>query len=138
MHWLTEAAGKAGLKAAATLTLPKGTSAADAWEVVARALGITPSELAAKAAEGRGLKVANLEGAASNAMRLVPERLARRFGAFPLRDDDRQLFVASYDPDNYEADQQLGFASGRRVVFELAPPHAVLQAINIGYANDKS
>ncbi len=138
MHWLTDAAAKAGLKAATTLLLPAGTSAADAWEVVARALGLTPSELAGKVADARRMKLARLSTADSKAMRLVPEKLARKFGVFPVRDDDRQVIVATYDPDNYEADQQISFASGRRVVFELAPPHAVIQAINVGYAQDKS
>jgi type IV pilus assembly protein PilB len=138
MHWLTDAAGKAGLKGAATLPLPPGTSSADAWEIVSRALGITPSELTGKVADARRLKVANISAADAKATRLVPEKLARKFGVFPLREDDHTLAVASYDPDNFEADQQLAFAAGRRIVFELSPPHAVLQAINIGYASDKS
>jgi type II secretory ATPase GspE/PulE/Tfp pilus assembly ATPase PilB-like protein/CheY-like chemotaxis protein len=138
MHWLTDAAAKAGLRAAANLPVPKGTSAADAWEIVARALGVTPTDLATKVAEVRRMKVATLGEADANALRLVPEKLARKFGVYPIREDDRQLFVASSDPDNFEADQQLAFASGRRVMFELSPPHAVAQAINVGYSNDKS
>jgi type IV pilus assembly protein PilB len=138
MHWLTDAAAKAGLKGAATLPVPPGTSSTDAWEIVARALGTTPSELAGKVAEARRMKLAQLSTADPKAIRLIPEKLARRFGAFPMREDDRQIFVATYDPDNYEADQQIGFASGRRVVFELAPPHSVTQAINVGYSSDKS
>jgi type IV pilus assembly protein PilB len=138
MHWLTDAAAKAGLKGAATLPVPPGTTAADAWEVVSRALGLTPTELASKVADARRLKVAQISAADGKATRLIPEKLARRFGVFPMREDDRQIVVASYDPDNFEADQQIGFASGRRVVFELAPPHAVIQAINVGYSNDKS
>src|SRR5690348_15234607 len=138
MHWLTDAATKAGLKGAATLVVPSGTSASDSWEVVARALGVTPSELAVKIAPTLHLKVARIDAADPKATRLVPEKLARKFGVFPVSEDDRQMVVAAHDPHNYDAEQQLAFASGRRVVFELAPPHAVVQAINVGYANDKS
>src|SRR5256885_1282035 len=138
MHWLSDAAAKAGMKGAAMLIVPQGTTATDVWEVVARALGVTPSELAIKVAEVLRMKVARIDAADPKAGRLIPERLARKFGVFPLSEDDRQLVVAAHDPQNYDAEQQLGFASGRRVVFELAPPHSVVQAINVGYASDKS
>jgi CheY-like chemotaxis protein len=80
---------------------------------------------------------ANLSAADPKAARLLPEELARRFNVFPLREDDRQLVVATADPSNLECEQSVAFASGRRVVFELAAPQAIAQAINAAYVSDR-
>ncbi|MGI8401191.1 MAG: hypothetical protein ACR2NS_06235 [Gemmatimonadaceae bacterium] len=122
MHWLSTAATRAEMKGAGTLLIPSGTSMADAWEISARSLGTTPSELASRLAPAIKLRAADLASAESNSARLVPERLARKYGVLPIRETDRQVVVATSDPENFECEQAVGFASGRRVVFELAPP----------------
>jgi CheY-like chemotaxis protein len=138
MHWLGDAASRAGLKGAGTLLIPNGTSTGDAWEMGARALGTSPGELATRIAPAVHLGAAALDGAQPEAIRLLPEKLARRYNIFPLRDNDRQLVVATADPHNIECEQAVAFASGRRVVFELAPPHALSQAIDRAYASDRT
>jgi hypothetical protein len=50
MHWLGDAATRAGFKGATSLLIPPGTAISDAWEIGARALGVTPSELASRLA----------------------------------------------------------------------------------------
>ena len=138
MHWLGDAATRAGLKGASAVLIPNGTSNGDAWEIGARALGTTPSELAKSIAPSIQLHSANLAAADAKAVRLVPEKLARKYNVFALRDNDRQIVVATSDPHNIECEQALAFAAGRRVVFELAPPHALSQAINVAYSTDRS
>src|SRR4051812_11057478 len=98
MHWLGDAAARAGFKGASTLLVPPGTPVSDAWEIAARALGVTPSELASRLAPAVRLRHADVLNADVKATRLVPEKLARRFNVFPVREDDRQLIVATADP----------------------------------------
>jgi len=85
-----------------------------------------------------GLLSADFALADAKSMRLVPERLARKYTVYPLRDDDRKIVVATADPNNIECEQALAFAAGRRVVFELADAHLVSEAIDKGYAGDRS
>jgi type II secretory ATPase GspE/PulE/Tfp pilus assembly ATPase PilB-like protein/CheY-like chemotaxis protein len=138
MHWIGEAAARAGLKGASTLLIPQGTSNSDAWEIGARALGTTPNDLANQIAPVVGLRAASLGGAENKALRLVPEKLARRYNVLPIRETDRQLTIATADPHNIEAEQAIAFASGRRVSFELCPPALLAQAINNAYNADRT
>jgi len=138
MHWIGDAATRAGFEGAAALQIPEGTSIPEAWEIGARDLGTTPSELATRIAPTFRLNTADFLASESRAIRLVPASLARRYAIFPLRDNDRQLFVATADPGNLECEQNVAFASGRRITFELAPPHLIAQAIERAYASDVS
>jgi CheY-like chemotaxis protein len=45
MHWLGEAAARAGIKGATTLLIPSGTTTIEAWEIGARGLNTSPIEL---------------------------------------------------------------------------------------------
>jgi type IV pilus assembly protein PilB len=138
MHWLAEAAARSGIEGATSLLIPAGTVAAEAWEMTARALGVTPSDLAQRTSRALGLHYADFQAAQRKATRLVPAKLARRFNVFPLREDDRQLIVATADPQNLECEHTLGFAAGRRIRFELAAPHQVADAVIRGYAVEQS
>ena len=54
------------------------------------------------------------------AVRLVPERLARRHLVVPMAVDNRVLTYATCRPFNSETDNDLGFASGRRTTAVVA------------------
>jgi len=138
MHWLGDAASRAGLKGALSLLIPYGTPAAEAWEISARALGLTPSALATHIAAAMRIQTADFTVRNPRSLRLVPEKLARRFNVFPLRESYRNIVLATADPHNFECEQMISFASGRRITFELAPPHLVTQAINTYYRADRS
>lgn len=138
MHWIGDAAVRAGLAGTTSLLIPNVTPAPEAWEIAARTLGLTPTELAQRIAPAVRLNAANLGKAQPQACRLVPEKLARRFNVFPIRDDDRHLVLATADPANLECEQAVAFAAGRRVTFELAPPHAIAQAIDRAYDTDRT
>jgi type II secretory ATPase GspE/PulE/Tfp pilus assembly ATPase PilB-like protein/CheY-like chemotaxis protein len=136
MHWLVKAATRAGLPAADQVKVNPGTSETIAWDVVARGVGLSPRELAVKIAPALGVKVADFESAEPRALTLLPERLARRYQVYPLREDDRTITVATSDPNDLNVEQGVAFAAARRAVFELAPPHAIGEAINAGYSHD--
>src|SRR6185503_12690869 len=134
MNWLSDYAARAGLTDAQSLLIPIGSTPADAWESTARVLGLTPSELATRIAPQLKLFPANFARTDTHALRLVPETLTRRFNVFPLREDNRQLVIATADPSDLDCEQAIAFAAGRRVAFELAPPSAIAQAIDAAYA----
>jgi type II secretory ATPase GspE/PulE/Tfp pilus assembly ATPase PilB-like protein/CheY-like chemotaxis protein len=60
----------------------------------------------------------------------------RRHQLLPLRQDDREIVVATSDPGDMDAESAVRFSAGRNVAFELAYPTAIRQAINERYSVD--
>jgi len=133
MHWLAAAAARAGMKGADSLVIPGDTSLVDSWEIASRTLGLSAPDLASALAAAFGLAEADFEKAEGRALALLPERIARKYHVFPLREDDRHLVIATSDPTNIEVEHAIGFASGRRPIFELASPAAIEEALQHGY-----
>ena len=136
MHWLAAAALRAGLKGADSLSIPADASQADSWDIASRNLGVTIAELARLLAPTVGLAEADFTRADPRALPLLPERIARKYHVFPLREDDRHLVVATSDPTNIEVEHAIGFASGRRPIFELAIPTAIDEALFNAYSSE--
>ena len=93
------------------------------------ALGLVEEGICyAALAEAAGLDLVNaVEMATSElAVRLVPERLARRHVVVPLRVDNRTLTYATCRPFDPEIERDLSFASG--------PPHAADRGGALGRA----
>ena len=100
------------------------------------ALGLVREEdCYAKLAEAGGFEVADLEHAVSSelAVRLVPERIARRYFVVPLQVDNRTLTYATSQPFNAEAERDVAFACGRRTRIVVATRSAVLDALDSRY-----
>src|SRR5256885_11948226 len=135
-HWLAEVARRAGLLGPDSV-VTAGVALPEAWAAVARACGIAENQLAARVASHYRLAVADLEAAEAPAVALVPEKAARRYLAFPVRARDRELVVAVADPTDLDAEQALGFASGRNIVNEVASPAAIQEAIDRRDAPDR-
>jgi len=95
-------------------------SEVDAYQLLARAVAgefvaleaATPSELA---------------------VRLVPEKLARRHRIVPLSVDNRTLTYATCSPLDPEVDTDVGFAAGRRTSAVVAARSAILAALEHCY-----
>ena len=136
-HWLIEVARGAALAGAERLTLEPQIGLADAWVSVARGCGISEDDLARHVATRYKIGIADLANATPLAQALVPEKAARRYQVFPLRENDRQLVVATANPADLDAEQALGFVSGRTPVFEVAPPAALQEALDNRYAPDR-
>ena len=100
------------------------------------ALGLV-SEVACYAAlaEAAGLDLMDPAATASSelAVRLVPERLARRHVVVPLRVDNRTLTYATCRPFDPEIERDLAFASGRRLQPIVAARSGVLAALERCY-----
>jgi type IV pilus assembly protein PilB len=135
-HWLTHVLKRAGLDVSEDLALDPGVPAAEAWMTVCEVTSISQDALARHVADYFRLKVASLDAGEPTALKLVPEKVARQYSVFPLKENDRYLFVATSDPTNFSAEQALGFISGRKAIFEVAPPPYILDAINSHYSPD--
>jgi len=99
-------------------------------------LGIVPeSEAYRLLAQSAGVECVSLEGTTTSelAVRLVPEKLARRHLVVPISVDNRTLVYATCRPFNDEADRDLAFASGRRATFVVATRTHVLEALDRTY-----
>ena len=84
VQWLVGVAERAGH---ACPELPDGVPLDEAWATGATACGETSSGLADLVARHFRLEVANLGVAERAAAKLVPEKVARQFHVFPVRED---------------------------------------------------
>lgn len=128
-HWLANTLARASVPGAEGLAIPAGSPVAEAWRTAAEALGLSPDAIAAHVASRFHLRLADVGAASGTAAKVVPETAARKHHVLPLREDDREIVVATADPTDFEAEQVLAFASGRKVVFEIAPPDAIEAAL---------
>jgi type II secretory ATPase GspE/PulE/Tfp pilus assembly ATPase PilB-like protein/ActR/RegA family two-component response regulator len=129
---------RAGFAGAANFSIPADASIEEVWLAATESCGIDPDELAAAVATSFRTEVADFEDAAPTAVKLIPGSTARKYRIFPLKDRDRHLIVATSDPTDMEAEQEVGFASGRAPVLHIAPPVALLNAIDAQYSPDRA
>ncbi len=133
-HWLARVASRAAWPNSDALVMPSGAAIADAWNEVVRVCGVTEEQLVQEVAKANRLQHARWETVEPQATKLVPEKLARRHHVYPLREDYRSIYVATADPNDLTAEQQIGFSSGRNPIFVIASPHAIATAIDAGYS----
>jgi len=105
---------------------------------VARAAGVTETELSGVVAEFFRMTVADFSNADPTAFLLVPEDFARKHTIYPISGSDRQLVVATADPTDIEAERVLAFTSGRKVVFEVASPRTIKTALDDRFSPEKA
>ena len=136
-HWLVDVARRANLTDANRLDIPSTTPIRDAWSAVARVCRVGEPELANYVATRYRLNVARLDNAEPRSLKLVPESVARRFTVLPLRETDRNIYVATSTPLDLAAEQAVAFAAGRTPVFEIASPAPLADAIESLYSPDR-
>ena len=95
-------------------------SEADVYPLLARSAGLEFVSL-------RDLKPSEL------ALRLVPEKIARRHMIVPLRVDNRSLTYATFRPFHPETEQDVTFASGRRTSRVVASRTELVEALDRAY-----
>lgn len=137
-NWLASIAAAAGYEHSRLYELEATASRRDAWEIVTTTCGITEAQLLELVADRYGLPRANFEVAERHSIRLVPEKVAKKYLVVPIREDDRTLIVATSDPRDLETEEALRFASGRAPRFELATPRDIDQQIEQRYSGAES
>ena len=128
-HWLVDCVKQGNVAGSRTLEIASNVSVEDAWQQAATGCRMSELELAYVVASYFRLQVANLDSAEPQAQKLVPETTVTEHNVLPLRQTDRELYVATSDPTNMEVEQALSFASGRTTVFEITPPQALQDAL---------
>lgn len=118
--------------------LAPDAGALEVWQTVAGIFGITMEEVAHNIANHCRMEVADVKDIPQHVLKLVPDHLARQYAVLPVREGDRHLDVATSDPTDLEAEQAIGFASGRSVTFLIAPPDELDEAIEHYYAPEKA
>ena len=101
------------------------------------ALGFTVEHRAYTAlAAAAGVELIDLDDIVLSelAVRLVPERLARRHLVVPVSVDNRTLTYATCRPFAVEAENDLRFASGRRTALVVATRDSILRTLDRCYA----
>lgn len=138
MNWLINAAEKAGWTAAAKPILSATTPLDEAWRSVAEAYVVPESELAVHVAALFRLDVAQMDGIEKRAVKLVPEKIARKHHVLPIRESLNEIVIATSDPTDYNAEQAVQFTSGRRVVLQVAGYRSLLDGINAHYSPERA
>jgi type II secretion system (T2SS) protein E len=80
--------------------------------------------------------VEDLRGIPEEVLRLLPEKLARRCRAVPFHVEGGRLDVALLDPRNLSAQDELAFASGKRVKVHVAQELRILEALEKHYGEE--
>lgn len=137
-HWLLTAAQRAGITMDGTPELDPGVPVRDAWADVRKALSVPDRRLAEIVAGYFRLKVGDLSVPDAEALELIPEGVARKHHVYPLLLTDRHLVVATCDPTDLDAERSLGFISGRTVVFQVAAPSDIQEALDAAYSSDSA
>jgi type II secretory ATPase GspE/PulE/Tfp pilus assembly ATPase PilB-like protein len=136
-HWLITVARSAGVGAAESLFAAASLQIEDAWTTVADACQLSDDALAGLVAAHYRLGIADLDDGDPDLTQRVPERIARKYGILPLREDDGHLVIATSDPTDHDAEQALRFASRKRPIFEVASPASLRSLINSRYSSDR-
>lgn len=121
-HWMQRVARHAEFDGSEALKFDREASDEDVWAQTLEVCGVDEAQLARAVASTFQLEVADLAAAEPTAARLIPGSVARKFGVFPVRHDDRRLVLATSNPTNPEVEQEVGFASGRTPSLAVAPP----------------
>jgi hypothetical protein len=132
-HWLVQLATGAQLSPPDPRELPVSPSLEDIWAGLSRRNDMAEGELAVHVASAFKLPVANLDEATAEALASVPERVARKLGVLPIGGDAKNLVIALSDPSSMEIEQQLGFVTRKRLLFQVAPPSEIRGALDWHY-----
>lgn len=104
-------------------------------EVLVRLEYVTEAEIAATLSTQLGIPLVDLETTVVEpaAIELIPEKLAEKHQTMPVSIEGGVLTVAMADPLNFEAIQDLGFATDRNVARTVATPSEIKKAIGRYY-----
>jgi type II secretory ATPase GspE/PulE/Tfp pilus assembly ATPase PilB-like protein/CheY-like chemotaxis protein len=105
-----------------------------AWTAVVRACQVSEEKFTERVAGHFRIGVADLSTWDPQAVRLIPENVARRFGILAISFTNANVVVATSDPSNRGASQEIVAHSGRQPVFLLASPSRMDRAMERAYA----
>lgn len=132
-HWLKNVAQQVGLD----LNIPPRPDIATirrVWPQVVKASRMSDEKLTQKLAGHFRIGVADVSTYDPQAVRLIPEAVARRYGLLAMSFTEGTVVVATSDPSNRGAVREIVEASGRQPVFLLASPLKLAESLERAYA----
>lgn len=136
--WLGPLLVEAGLVPSDSLAAQVPGSDSRLWFALVRAGATNDLAIVAELARRYQFPVANLLQADARAVAVLPEAAARRYQVIALAMDERTVRIATSDPRDYSAEQDLGFLTGRDVLFEVASPSAINEKLDEFYRPENS
>lgn len=131
--WLVAVAEAAEVAGAPSLDGASVEQMSKACDLVRKTADVTKRELTEAIARQAGIPVANLEEADSRADVLIPAEVAHRRNVLPMGCTGREVTVATADPLSQEAKREIAKLTGRTVLFRLAPPDELHEAVVAAY-----
>jgi type II secretory ATPase GspE/PulE/Tfp pilus assembly ATPase PilB-like protein len=106
-----------------------------AWDAQSRRLGLSQDELAGKLAKYYGVGAAGPLPASLGAhvLALLPLSFCQEHKVLPLRVQDGSAIIACATPENTELAERARFITGRRIIWLLAPPLAIDDAVLLSF-----
>ena len=132
-HWLSSVASHAGLKLDLPVT-PDLATLRRAWGEVVRACRVPEERFLERVAGHFRIGVGDLSTWDPQAVRLLPEAVARKYGVLAISFTSTNVIVATSDPSNRFAMQEIVSHSGRQPVFLLVSPSRMDNAMERAYA----
>lgn len=132
-HWLKDVAGHAGLD----LALPRRpdiSAIREAWPDVAKACQLPDNQFTRRVAGHFRIGVADVATYDPQAVKLIPEGVARRYGILAVSSTDTSIVVATSDPANRGAHKDIVAHSSRQPIFMMASPTVLAEALERAYA----
>jgi type II secretory ATPase GspE/PulE/Tfp pilus assembly ATPase PilB-like protein/ActR/RegA family two-component response regulator len=132
-HWLKDVAKHAGLD----VDLPRRpdiSAVRKVWPDVARACRLADDRFTQRVAGHFRIGVADVGTFDPQAVRLIPESVARRYGILAISATSSSIVVATSDPANRAAHRDIVAHSSRQPVFMMSSPTALAEAMERAYA----
>ncbi len=115
-----------------------GLEGCTVWQSVTRRGLASDADIIQALASTFRLKIADLAKLDPRAALLVPESVARKHRVLPLQADDRRITLATSDPRDLNAEQAIGFMTGRDVELQLTTPAELEDRLDAVYRPEKS
>lgn len=103
------------------------------WDAVVHAGIATDADLVRVLGARFRLPTADVAAADRRVATIIPESVARKYHVVPLALDGRTITVATSDPRDLAAEQDLEFVSGRMVKLEIAAPGEIAEKLDEFY-----
>jgi len=127
-HWLKNVAQQVGLD----LDIPPRPDISvirKVWPQVVKASRMPEDRFTQKLAGHFRIGVADVSTYDPQAVRLIPEGVARRYGVIAVSSTEGTVVVATSDPANHAAVRDIVEHSGRQPVFLLASPARLAESL---------
>jgi type IV pilus assembly protein PilB len=136
--WIGPYLVEAGLVPAERIPVLASLQGQSLWRAVVDTGLSTDAAIAGLLAQRFRLAVADLATADPRAVAVLPEAAARKYHVVALALDERTVRIATGDPRDFAAEQDLAFLTGRDVTLEVAAPSAIAEKLDEFYRPENS